>query len=120
MKISEMTNAQAAEALTRLATPLSAIMEDKEVVETIKEYLSAKRMKGKTVMQVVGQMLPKIVSLGLQKHQRDVYEIVGALQMAPAEAVAGMNFKQTVDEMRGSVDDVLTSFFTRSGAAAKQ
>lgn len=121
MKISEMTNEQATEAMIRLSGPISSICDDDEAMALIEEV----RKKGEAgdknskayALKVVAQMLPQFVAFGLKKHKQDLYEIIGALLMVPVGSVGKMNFAQTVKAVRDSWDDVLASFFTRSGAA---
>ena len=111
MKISEMTNDQAAEALIRLAVPFGNICEDDEAIKLIDGY---KDMSNKPFIQTVGKLLPQITSYLLKVHKKDLYEIVGALTFKTAAAVAKMNFVETVKIVKDSYDEVLLSFFTSS------
>lgn len=111
MKISEMTNDQAAEAMIRLAAPFGNICEDEEALKLIDEY---KNMSKMPVIQTIGKLLPKLAGYLLKTHKYDLYEIVGALTFNTAEKVAKMNFVQTVNLMRDSYDEVLASFFPSS------
>lgn len=116
MKISEMTNDQATEALIRIASPFEAICEDDEFLEALDKLAG---MKGQPVIKVIGQMLPTFITIGLKKHRADLYEIVGALTMKPIAQVGKMNFKETVVALQESYDSVLKDFFTRSAVARK-
>lgn len=111
MKISEMTNDQAADALIRLAVPFGNLCEDKKVVEMIDAY----NKKGNIpVIQSIGKFLPQIVLFLLKDHKDDLYEIVGALTFHTQEQVAELNFVETVNVIKASYDEVLKSFFTSS------
>lgn len=116
MKISEMTNDQATEALIRIASPFEAICEDDEFLELLDRLAG---MKGQPVIKVIGQMLPAFITIGLKKHRADLYEIVGALTMKPIAQVGKMNFKETVEALTESYDSVLKDFFTHSATARK-
>lgn len=111
MKISEMNNDQAAEAMIRLAVPFGNICEDEEALKLIDEY---KSMGSMPLIQTIGKMLPKIAAYMLKTHKNDLYEIIGALTFNTVEKVAKMNFAQTVKLMKDSYDEVLLSFFPSS------
>ena len=116
MKISEMTNDQAAEAMIRLCGPFSNICDDEEMLAII-DKLTA--MKGMPTVKAIAKVLPEFAAFGLKKHKADLYEIIGTLQGVAAERVGGMNFVETVNTMQDSVDDVLKGFFTQSAVAEK-
>lgn len=120
MKISEMTNDQATEAMIRLCGPFSNICDDEEMLSVIDDIsdMSEKNPNMKPIQQF-GKFLPKIVTVCLQKHKNDLYEIIGALQMIPAAKVGAMNFAETIKAVKGSYDDILVGFFTQSAAAEK-
>ena len=111
MKISEMTNDQAATAILRICGPFERISDDEEVMGLFDEL---KKMKKGTIREGIMKMIPKFVTLALKKHKLDLYEVIGALMMKPVHAVATMNFKETIDAVSDSIDDVLTSFFPQS------
>ena len=118
MKISEMTNDQAAEAMLRLSGPFGNICEDEEALALL-DKIKDEDKKTPTI-KMVGKYLPQFVALGLKKHAGDLYEIVGALLAVPTGKVGGMNFAETVKAVRDSWDDMLTSFFTQSAFAARK
>lgn len=114
MKISEMTNDQATEAIIRIATPISSICEDEEMLSIIDDLGKLGEMN---LLTAVGKLLPKIVSVALKTHKNDLYEIIGALQMKPAVVVGKMNFAETIKAVKDSYDDILAGFFTGSVAS---
>ena len=116
MKISEMTNEQATEALIRISEPLGNICEDEQAVKLIDEY---KKMGDVPFINAVGKLIPKFITYMLKGHKDDLYEIVGALTFKTKEDVAKMNFVETVDAIRNSYDEVLVSFFSSSGNQTK-
>lgn len=117
MKISEMTNDQATEALVRLSGPISAICDDEEMMALMEELQSMRNATGQPVIKAVGKMIPRFVTFGLIKHKRDLYEIVGALLCEKTSAVGGMNLVETINAVKNSYDEILASFFTRSKGA---
>lgn len=118
MKISEMTNEQAAAALLRISGPFSRLCEDEELMKMMDE-IRAMKSGGIQVVQATAKMIPKFVTFALAKHKIDLYEIVGALMMEPTGKVSKLNFKQTIDAVRESADDILESFFPQSANAMK-
>ena len=111
MKISEMTNDQAAEAMARLVEPFSNICDDEEMMAMIEEI---KANSDTQILKMIPKMLPKLTAFALKKHKKDLYEVIGALQMVPTAKIGGMNFLETVGMVRASYDDILKSFFTQS------
>lgn len=117
MKISEMTNEQAAEALIRLSVPFGNICEDEEALKMLDEYRAMSKMP---MIQTIGKMLPKFISYALKSHKADLYEIIGALTFQTKEKVAKMNFVDTIKVVRESYDEVLKSFFTSSATLTEK
>lgn len=116
MKISEMTNDQAAEAMIRLAGPFASLADDEEIM-TMLDEIKAMKLQGIAVMTATIKMIPRFVTFGLAKHKRDLYEIVGALLQKPASAVGKLNMLQTIKAVEESFDEDTQSFFTQFGAA---
>ena len=117
MKISEMNNEQAADALIRLAAPLGNICDDEEMVAMIDEYGKNDKLP---FIQTVGRLLPKAITYALKTHKEDMYEIVGALTFQTKEEVAKMNFFDTIKAVRDSYDEVFAGFFTLSAKPEKK
>lgn len=117
MKISEMNNEQAADALIRLSEPFGNICEDEE---TVKLFDMFNEMGDKPFIQTFGKMIPQIVGLLLKTHKDDLYEIVGALTFKSRAEVAKMNFVETIKTVRESYDEVLHGFFTSSAEQMKK
>lgn len=116
MKLSEMTNAQAAEAMIRLSGPFAEICDDEDAVKIVDEY---KVRYNKPRFYLLGQLLPQLVSHVLVKHRAALYEIISVLTEQPVGKIDQMNFGETVQILRDSYDDMLASFFTSSGGARK-
>lgn len=116
MKISEMNNDQATEAMIRIAGPISNICDDEDMLAILDEIANSKNIP---VVKMVAKILPKFTAFGLKKHRDDIYEIISALHMIPVAEVGGMNFAETMRIIRDSYDDILASFFTPSVPAKK-
>lgn len=113
MKISEMTNDQATQAIISITGPISNICDDEEALKLLDE------VKGKTVAEALAKNLTQIVAFLLDKHKADLYQIVGALCAVPVGKVGKMNFMETVKEIQNSIDDVVIGFFKRSAIAER-
>lgn len=111
MKISEMNNEQAADALIKLAEPFENICNDDEMLDLMEKIKVA---QGKPLVKSIGDILPKLVLYALKKHRNDLYAIIGAVTMKPVGEVAKMNFKETINIVKDSYDDIVRDFFTSS------
>ena len=110
MRLSEMTNEQAADTLVRLSVPLGNICDDEQITDMIKRYQGIENIP---VINVIGKFLPEIATCALKKHRGDVMEIVGALTFQSREKAAKMNFMATLKIIREALDDEdLRDFFT--------
>ena len=114
MKLSEMTNDQAAEVMIRLADPVGAICDDEEAVQMIEDYKKRYRMP---LFYAVGKMIPTLVGYLLKKHKAELYEIISILSGEKQADVGNMNFAETVKVLRDSYDETLSVFFRSSGSA---
>lgn len=116
MKISEMTNDQATDALIRIAGPFESICGDEEVTNALNKI---GELRGEPMIRAIGKILPMVVTIGLKKHRQDLYEIIAALTMNPVSKVGKMNFKETLTALQESYDDILRDFFTRTAIVRK-
>ena len=111
MKISEMTNDQATQAIVRLAQPLANIMDDPQAESVLGEFA---KQKDKPLINAISAVLPKAVAFCMKDHKKDLYEVIGALTMIPAGKVGAMNFVQTIKELKDSIDQDFLDFFKSS------
>lgn len=117
MKISEMTNNQAAEALIRLSVPFGNICDDEKMVEIITKYTES---RNEPFIRAIGRILPDAVSYALKEHRNDLFEIVGALTGKTVEQVSKMKLVDTLQIVKESYDEVLHGFFTSSVRQIKE
>ena len=115
MKLSEMTNDQAAEVMIRLGGPLGAICDDEEALKMIDEY--KKTYRTTPLFYAVGRLIPRLVTYFMKTHKQELYEIVSILSEKKLSEVNQMNFKETIGIIRGSWDEVADVFFPSSADA---
>jgi len=118
MKISEMSNDQACEAITRLCGPVARLCEDPEV-KNIMDEIQTMGENGENSIAAVARVLPRMVGFALKTHKDDLYEIVGALNEMPTAKVGKLSFAATVKMVRESWDEIIASFFPSSGKQMK-
>lgn len=111
MKISEMTNDQATDAMVRISAAFGFICEDEEMLGMIDEL---QNMGSMPLIKAVPRVLPRFCSLAFRKHRDSLYEIIGALCQKTKKDVGKMNFKETIALIKESYDDILRDFFTSS------
>ena len=112
MKISEMTNDQAAEALVKIAPAVSVLLADKNTSKLLTKLQGAEGMEP---AQIISTVLPELVAFCMKDHKKEVYAIVAALSMKSAGEVGKMNFIETVKIVKDSFDEDLLNFFRSSG-----
>ena len=117
MKISEMTNEQAADALIRLSVPFGNICDDEKMVEIITKYTEARK---EPLIRAIGRIVPEAVSYALKEHREDLYEIIGALTGKTVVQVSKMKLVDTVQVFKDSYDEVLHGFFASSVKQIKE
>ena len=111
MKISEMNNDQATDAMVRISAAFGFICEDEEMLSVIDDL---QKLGETPIMQAIPKVLPKFATLAFRKHKNSLYEIIGALCQKSAKEVGKMNFKETIALVKESYDDILRDFFTSS------
>lgn len=116
MKISEMNNDQAADALIRIAPAFENICNDEELIGALEKI---KDMGKEPMIKVIGYVVPVFVSVGLKRHKNDLYDIIGALTQSPVNRIGKMNFKETIKTFQDSYDEILRDFFTPTAIARK-
>lgn len=117
MKLSEMSNEQATNFLIQTSQPIANIMEDDAVVALFEQV---KNIKGLSLSKVIAKLLPQVVAVSLKSHKEDVFEIVGAFAEKTSKEVAKMNFLETLNILKESVDKDFLDFFNLSGQLDKE
>ena len=116
MKISEMTNDQAADAMIKMAQPMANLLNEEGMKALLEDIQNSDKENG---VSFFAGILPKIVAFAMRDHKADVFAIVAALTQKPVSAVGKMNFMQTVKELKESIDEDFIGFFRQSGNATK-
>ena len=111
MKISEMSNDQATDAMVRISAALGFICEDEEMLSVIDDL---QKLGSTPILVAIPKVLPKFASLAFRKHRDDLYEIIGALCSKNRKDVGKMSFKETISLIKDSYDEILGDFFTSS------
>ena len=107
-----MDNDQACDCMVRMAQPIANIADDPEMKPMLEDLASR---KGESTLEIISDMLPKIVQMAMKRHRTDLYEIVGALTSKEASEVGKLQFVWTLRELRNSIDQDLIDFFKSSG-----
>ena len=116
MKISEMTNDQACEAIVRLTTPVANITDDPRIEPILKELATHEGEGAMTGLKVISSMLPKFVPILLKDHKTDLYEIISVLSGKARKEIGQMKLTETITVLRESIDDDLIGFFKSSSS----
>lgn len=118
MRISEMNNDMAMDAMVRISGALNIVMEDTEVRQLI-EDLGGEKGGGLTLWDAVTKYMPRIVAIAAKRHRDSLYEIVGALNQKDAKQVGAMNFRETVALIQENWSE-LRDFFPRTDFSTAQ
>ena len=105
MKISEMTNNQACDALAKITECVGNITDDTAMKPLIKELTQET-----TTMNML-EVLQKLVPLITVSHRMDVYGIFSAILQKPATVIGDMSLGETFKEIKASLDPELIRFF---------
>lgn len=119
MRISEMDNTMASEAMVRISAVANFLFEDKEIADFIRD-LGAKKDEQTDILSIISEYLPTLARLALQKHRNDMFEIVGAIEGVDSKVVAKMNFLKTLKiimENWGDLKDFFSMLKPSTGTA---
>jgi len=108
MKISQMTTAQAADVLVRLAEPASSIIHDEGVMKMIETLANDNAI---SPLKFIADHVTMVVTVLLKDHRSDVFEIVAALAGKTVDEVAEQRITETIKDVRDSWDGDLVDFF---------
>ena len=112
MKISQMTNDQACDAIIRLTQPIANITDDERMEPLLKELSEGE--SGMNGLKLISSMLPKIVPMLLKDHKKDLYEIISVLSGKDKKEIGTMKLTETITVLKDSIDDELIGFFRSS------
>ena len=118
MKLSEMTNDQACDAIIKLTQPVANIMDDQEFGLIVKE-LGGYSGKPVNNLKILSGMIPKIVPLLLKNHKQDTYAIISVLSGKDEKEIGQMKMTESITILKESIDEDLIGFFRQSGRQTK-
>lgn len=111
MKLSDLTTGQAADALLRITPSVAAIAKDRNVVNAIGEVVNVDNLNKRGVQMVVIDRYASFVTVLLQNHRADVFNILAALNLSTPEAIENQPITETfrqIGEIRN--DEELVNF----------
>ena len=112
MKISEMTNNEALDALLVITPCIDNIVGDEELLSELRHITN---LKGKTTGEIYAigaKRITTLLPILLKNHRNDVYGIIGALNNMTVAEVGKFNFVETVDMVKEIfADEVFADFF---------
>lgn len=114
MKLSEMTNDQACDAIVKLTQPVANITDDPALEPLLKELAGYGGKHEVTGLKILSAMIPKVVPLLLKDHKNDLYEIIGVLSGKAKADIGKMKLTETITVIRESIDEDLINFFKSS------
>lgn len=117
MKITEMNTDQAADALVRIADPAAEIMNDAALDGLINEIT---QMKNPTEAQQLSFLAFKLLPFLMKNHRRALYTVLSILTGKPEADLAKQSIKETVKDIRESIDHELIDFFLPAKEATKK
>ena len=120
MKISEMTNDQACDAIVRLTNPVANITDDPKLEPMLKELADNNGETGVSALKIVSSMLPKFVPLLLKDHKNDLYEIISILSDKNKGEIGKMKLGETIAILKESIDEDLIGFFKSSSSVTEE
>lgn len=116
MKISQMTNDQAADALVRMTEPISNIMADKDAIPIMQRFFD--ESKSDNPLEGIASVLMQFVPFCLKNHRKDLFTIIAALDGRDGKDMGKFSFMATLRVLRDSMDKDLLDFFKESGVQA--
>ena len=120
MKISEMNNDQACDAIVRLTNPVSNITDDPKLEPLLQELAENGGKADVSALKIFSSMLPKVVPLLLKDHKNDLYEIISILSDKQRSEIGKMKLGETIAVLKESIDEDLISFFKSSSPVTKE
>lgn len=107
-----MTTDQAADALIRIAEPVSNIMHDEETIAMLEKLATTDT---KSPVKFISDNLVTVSTVLLKTHRDDVYEVLAAMTEKSRDEIAGQRFPVTIKDIKECWDGDLADFFASSG-----
>lgn len=111
MKLSEMSTGRAADVLVRITEPAAELMND-DKVWALWEKMG--KMKNPNIKEQIVFIVQEIVPVLLADHRNALYTVLSIMTNKTIEAIDTQPIKDTIQDVKNSVDGELLSFFTPS------
>lgn len=119
MKFTEMNTEQLANAICKVADPLSRIAQSKELNEAFAAY-SADYSKDQTVLQKSSGLLGKVIPALLNTNYDDMVKVISVMTGKSAEEICAQNGMQTIMDVKTFIDEDFSAFFTMFGVEKRE
>lgn len=113
MKLSEMSTDHAADALVRIAEPAAEIVNDDKVWEL---WERMGKMEKANIRDQIAFIVRDIAPVLLKDHRNALYIVLAIMTEKTVGQIANQPIKDTIQDIKNSVDGELLSFFTPSEA----
>ena len=107
MKISQMSTNQAADVLVKIAKPAAHIMHDKVTTKVLEGVAKGSNEP----VQFIADNLVPVVTVLLEAHRADVFEVVAALTGKTEKEIGDQSILTTITDIKESWDGDLMDFF---------
>ena len=113
MKLSQLSTDRAMDVLCEIATPVTNIMTDEELVKELKtavDFEKANTMAEKIAL--IAGKITKILPLILKKRKADIFSILASLNEKTVEEISSQNIIKTMSQIKDiAKDKELLDFF---------
>ena len=113
MKLSQLSTERATDVLCELTPYIANIVEDSELMESLRDAIDTDKVKTKAELIAIGaSKATKLVPIILKNRRSDVYGILAVLNEKSVEEIAKQNLLVTMRQIKDvSKDKELVDFF---------
>ena len=113
MKLSQLSTERATDVLCELTPHIANIVEDSELMESLRDAIDTDKVKTKAELIAIGAgKATRLIPIILKKRRSDVYGILAVLNEKSVEDIAKQNFLVTMRQIKDMAKDKeLVDFF---------
>lgn len=113
MKLSQLSTERATDVLCELTPYIANIVEDSELMESLRDAIDTDKVKTKAELIAIGAgKVTRLIPIILKKRRSDVYGILSVLNEKSVEQIAMQNFLITMKQIKDMAKDKeLVDFF---------
>lgn len=113
MKLSQLSTERATDVLCELTPHIANIVEDSELMESLRSAIDTDKVKTKAELIAIGAgKATRLIPIILKKRRSDVYGILAVLNEKTVEQIAMQNFLVTMKQIKDMArDKELVDFF---------